>query len=51
MSALDMVYASGRLHYLGRAMAVTCGRGGVREAMGQQHKIVSRLGASQRKIR
>ena len=31
MSALDMVYASGRLHYLGRAMAATCGRAGVRD--------------------
>jgi len=29
MSAFDMVFASGRLHYLGRAMPATCGRGGV----------------------
>ena len=26
-----MVYASGRLHYLGRAIPATCGRGGVRD--------------------
>jgi len=31
MSTFDMVYASGRLRYLGRAMAATCGRGGVRD--------------------
>ena len=31
MSAFDMVFASGRLHYLGRAMPATCGRGGVRD--------------------
>ena len=32
MNAFDMVFASGRLHYLGRAMPATCGRGGVRGA-------------------
>ena len=26
-----MVYASGRLRYLGRTLAATCGRGGVRD--------------------
>ena len=29
MSAFDMVFVSGRLHYFGRAMPATCGRGGV----------------------
>ncbi|MDA7479533.1 L,D-transpeptidase family protein [Planktomarina temperata] len=31
MSAFDMVYASRRLRYLGRTLAATCGRGGVRD--------------------
>ena len=49
MSALDMVFASGRLHYLGRAMPATCGRGGVcddkREGDGATPRGVLRIAA------
>ena len=31
MSAFDIVDASGRLRFLGRTLAATCGRGGVRD--------------------
>ena len=44
-----MVYASGRLHYRGRAMAATCGRGGVRdeksEGDGATPRGILRIGA------
>ena len=49
MSAFDMVFASGRLHYLGRAMPATCGRGGVcddkREGDGATPRGVLRIAA------
>jgi L,D-peptidoglycan transpeptidase YkuD (ErfK/YbiS/YcfS/YnhG family) len=49
MSAFDMVFASGRLHYLGRAMPATCGRGGVcddkREGDGATPRSVLRIAA------
>jgi L,D-peptidoglycan transpeptidase YkuD (ErfK/YbiS/YcfS/YnhG family) len=49
MSAYDMVFASGRLHYLGRAMPATCGRGGVcddkREGDGATPRGVLRIAA------
>ena len=44
-----MVFASGRLHYLGRAMPATCGRGGVcgdkREGDGATPRGVLRIAA------
>ena len=49
MSAFDIVFASGRLHYLGRAMPATCGRGGVcddkREGDGATPRGVLRIAA------
>ena len=49
MNAFDMVFASGRLHYLGRAMPATCGRGGVcddkREGDGATPRGVLRIAA------
>ena len=49
MSAFDMVFTSGRLHYLGRAMPATCGRGGVcddkREGDGATPRGVLRIAA------
>ena len=49
MSAFDLVFASGRLHYLGRAMPATCGRGGVcddkREGDGATPRGVLRIAA------
>ena len=49
MSAFDMVFVSGRLHYFGRAMPATCGRGGVcddkREGDGATPRGVLRIAA------